>query len=98
VLPRFINTFADLSCDQKGGAELCKNPEFLDASLKYAESFFAAAQVISMLPWWTRPFFAPFIVRPKRKQSAICEKWAVPVIERRLQEGDAQVRTNRFAC
>lgn len=41
--------------------------------------------LIKLFPLWLRPIFAPLITFPNRKNLRVCQKYAVPVIEDRLQ-------------
>lgn len=67
------------------GTELCRNPEFLEASRQYAIGAFRAGFKLKMFPKWTHPIAGPLAALPVTRSLAIAKRICTPIIKERLR-------------
>lgn len=68
------------------GEELCREKEFLKATRDYAQGIFATAGVINLAPRLLRPIVGRILGSRNQRFVTIAKKYAIPVIEKRLEE------------
>ncbi|KAL9078624.1 MAG: hypothetical protein Q9157_002463 [Trypethelium eluteriae] len=107
VLPTCTKIVARTESRVFTGVELCRNNEFVEHAWLYARGVVWAAAIIKLFPVWLRPIIGPIIVFPNRKNLAIYQKYAVPVIRDRLEmiankaaqpDSDLQAPVRFFDC
>lgn len=67
------------------GTELCRNPEFLEASRQFAIGAFGAGFKLKMFPKWTHPIAGPLAALPVTRSLAIAKRICTPIIKERLR-------------
>lgn len=89
-----------LSARVLAGPELCRNEEWLSASVKHSGHAFATSMTLRMFPGWIRPIVAPFIPFYWRARSdvATAKRLVGALVERRRavesQQGAAYHKPN----
>ncbi|KAK2731040.1 hypothetical protein FQN55_005166 [Onygenales sp. PD_40] len=67
------------------GYPLCRNQEYLDATVHYAVNMFSLAVYIRFIPPFLRPLLAPLVRRSLSRDRKIVAKHAVPIIKERMR-------------
>jgi hypothetical protein len=68
------------------GTELCRNPEWLEETRRYAISCFEIGFKLRPFPHWTYPATGPIAAFPVSLGLRRCKRICVPVIEARLKD------------
>ncbi|KAI5367110.1 putative cytochrome P450 [Septoria linicola] len=67
------------------GTNLCRTPEFLEATRLYAVAVFKTGGIMRLFPKWMHPIVAPILKRDVDKYRDICKRIALPEIHARLK-------------
>ncbi|PNY27367.1 Ent-kaurene oxidase [Tolypocladium capitatum] len=73
------------------GYPLCRNQEYLDATVHYAVNMFSLAVYMRFIPSFLQPLLAPLIQRPLKRDRDIVAKHAIPIIKERMKILDEAV-------
>ncbi|RYP20682.1 hypothetical protein DL765_002632 [Monosporascus sp. GIB2] len=77
------------------GYPLCRNEEFLEATIDYAVNMFSLAIYVRFIPPFLRPLLAPLVQRRLRRDREIVAKHALPYIIERMQILDESEKTGK---